>query len=325
MLPVDRYAFYAAFHELLRTNGSLLLILDDLQFCDAPSIEFLLYLVHNALHLGDDPFVFILSYTIGSVPLHADIENSPHLRVLELQPLTAPEVEELVLTLLVDDDDSRRLATWLHEESGGAPAFVLDMLRSMLTEGRLEPIEGKYRLKQRKDGPIGRDELPLPPSLRQVLQDRIKPLSERAHSVGSILALSRQGIPFDVLLAVSPLDENTLLKALDELEDDEIVEHIRTADEDRFQLSHKRFRDVLLAREEPSAIRALHLSIAENLERYHRHRIDAISEDLALHFQLAGLPSKAYLYLTRNAGMYLRGSLYEQATKQFDQALSSRT
>ena len=120
VLPVDRYAFYAAFHELLRTNGSLLLILDDLQFGDAPSIEFLLYLVHNALHLGDDPFTLILSYTIGSVPLHADIENS------RMGPRAATAHRTggrgTVLTLLVDDDDSRRLATWLHEESGGAPA-----------------------------------------------------------------------------------------------------------------------------------------------------------------------------------------------------------
>ena len=322
VLPVDRYAFYGAFHELLRAHGALLLILDDLQFCDAPSIEFLLYLVHNALHLGSDPFVFVLSQTIGGAPLHDDLANSPDLRVLELKPLTAPEVEELILTLLTDNEDSRRLAAWLHEESGGAPAFVLDMLRAMLTEGRLEPNEGKYRLKQRDDGALGREELPLPPSLRQVLQDRIKPLSEKAHTVGSILALSRQGIPFDVLLAVAPLEESGLLSALDELEDDEIVEHIRTADEDRFQLSHKRFRDVLLARVEAAEIRRLHRSIGENLERYHRHRIDAISEDLASHFRLAGLPNKAYLYLTRTAGMYLRGSLYEQATKLFDRALT---
>ena len=221
-----------------------------------------------------------------------------------------------------DNADSRRLATWLHEESGGAPAFVLDMLRAMLTEGRLEPSDGKYRLKTGEEGPLGREELPLPPSLRQVLQDRIKPLSERAHSVGSILALSRQGLPFDVLLAVSPLDENELLRALDELEDDEIVEHIRTADEDRFQLSHKRFRDVLLARVEASEIQTLHRAIGEHLEHYHRHRIDAISEELASHFQQAGLTNKAYIYLTRTAGMYLRGSLYEQATQRFDQALA---
>ena len=72
-----------------------------------------------------------------------------------------------------------------------------------------------------------------------------------------------------------------------------------------------------MAREEPSAIRALHLSIAE--VDYHRHRIDAISEDLVA-LSARRSTEQSLPLLTRNEHVPA-WSLYEEATRQFDQAL----
>ncbi len=316
----ERYPVIAAFRDLLVERAPAVLLLDDLHHADPASVELLSYLIRNTLEMGHAPVVFVLGHASTDSSVRSRLAELEPVSAIELGPLEAAEVEELVLSLLESTPASLALADRLHRESGGSPAFITDMLQGLMDDGVIVPEEGRYAL-MLDVSEITRSRLPMPASLRQALQERLAPLSPDAREVGHVLALTRRRLHLDVLIEAAPFDEDRVMEALDELVDAQIVVEDRGDDSERVELSHGRFRDVLLEDLGAADIASRHRRMGEVLELHYRGRLGQVFEELAWHFEQAGIATKAYAYLSKTAARHLARSLYAESLTFLDRAL----
>ena len=317
----ERYPVISAFREFILSHAPVVVILDDLESADGATTELLAYLIRNTLELAAEPVTFVLA--VESTPTSpAPVERAlPEvLHRLDLASLSQADVEELMLTILPTSRTSTQLARRIHTESGGSPAFISDMLRGLRDEGALAHDGEAWQLTL-DEADITRSRLPMPASLRQALEARVVPLSKAATSVARVVALARRRLDLDALVEIAPMGEEEVMDALDELIEAEIVDEFRSGDTEEFELSHVRFRDVLLDGLGSSVLKRRHRRFGEVVERLFRHRPARVVEELAFHFEQAGVPPKAYAYLVRTGLRHLNRSLYEESLGFLERAL----
>jgi len=308
----ERYQVISAFKELVVGHGPCVILVDDLERAEPATLELLLYLIRNTLELANEPILFLLGHETPEGAVRRKIEELSSVQTMTLDALDAAEVEEIVLSVVDAGAASLALADRIHRESGGSPAFIADMLRGLLDDGTIVPKGNAFELTVGANE-ITRSKLPMPASLRQALKERISPLSHDALDTGRVIALARRRLDLDVLVETSSLSEEKLMEALDELIDAQIVEEERTQDHDLVELSHGRFRDVLLEPLTDSERSERHQRMGEVLEREHRYKIGVVVQDLAYHFEQAQLATKAFAYLLQTSTRLLHRSLYEES------------
>ncbi len=318
---VERYSILTAFKDLVVARAPIMLVLDDVDRADPASVELLLYLVRNTLELATDPVLFALGLDSAETRIRAQIESLHAVGTIEVPALEPAEVEELVVGVLGSSPATLALAARIQGEGNGSPAFIADMLRGLVDDGLIvEDVTGTWRLTV-DASQITRSRLPMPASLRQALAERLQPLGPEAREVGRTLALARRRVDLDVVLAACPLPEERVMEALDALVEREIVTETRTDDDDVVELSHGRFREVLLEGLGEDLLGAGHRRLGEALERHHRHELGVVYEDLAWHFEHAGLVAKAYAYLVLAGQRHLQRGLYVEAIQYLERAL----
>jgi tetratricopeptide (TPR) repeat protein len=317
--PAERYPVVAAMRTLIEQAAPCVILLDQVERADAATRELLDYLVRNTLELADLPVAFVLAGETSEgnpAPLPSLSAAQRH----TLPPLTPSEVEELVLTFLPDDAASTALAKRLHAETSGSPAYLADMLRGLADEGLMVRERDRWRLTL-EAADIEHTALPLPASLRAVLAARLEPIPEDAREIGRVLAIARSSLDLDTVVESAPFAEARVMDALDELVDAGIVVERRLGDLERFELSHARYRDVLLDDLTSEDRRRRHQVLGEIIERRTRHQPHEAVERLAWHFEQAGLPPKAYAYLAQTGWKHIRRGLHEEGLFYLDRAL----
>ncbi len=160
-------------------------------------------------------------------------QGSAHL--IELDPLTEPEVEEMVALLLTDVDPTALgdLAQRIYDASGGSPLHIVELLQGMRDRGAMaRDAEGQWVIAEDALASA----LEPPPSLTVTLAQRVEQLSDDARRVGAGLADAGVQTP-EALRRVSALSETEFDEALGALLDRDLVRWTR---DDRLQLAHER-------------------------------------------------------------------------------------
>jgi len=317
----ERYPILAAFRDLLAASAPAVVCLDDAHHADPATAELLTYLVRNTLERSSDPLLFLVTHDGTASRLREQLEAFESCEALRVDPLEPSDVEELVVSWLGDSTASAALARRLHAESQGAPAQVVDMLRALVDDGLVErSADGRLSLVA-DARQISTSRMPMPPSMRQSLLERLAPVSEDALVVGRVLGHARNRLMLDVLVDACPFGEDRLMKALDELTDAGIVREQRSGDIEYVELSHSRFREVLVDKMPRSTQKDVHRALGEAIELHHRGRTASVLEDLSHHFEQAELWSKAYLYLVKTGQQHQQRSLDLQALDFLNRAV----
>ncbi|NCG20614.1 MAG: AAA family ATPase, partial [Rhodobacterales bacterium] len=319
--PKERYPVITAFRDLVESVGPCVILIDDLENADPATLELLVFLIRNTLERASNPVLFALSLDAPGTRIKHKLAALNALQTLEVGSLQRSEVEELVLSIIAPGAAAVALAHRLHLESRGSPAFIVDMLQGLIDDGRIVDEDGVQTLTV-EASEITRSKLPMPASLRQALKERLAPLSPEALILGTTLAISRRALPLDVLPMWTPLQEETVMWALDELLDATIVEEHHADDHDMVGLAHGRHREVLLESVKLTDSQRIHRRLGESIERYFRHTPDAVYTELAYHFENAGITAKAVAYLVHSAKRYLNHSQYEECLATLERATS---
>ncbi|MEM6931670.1 MAG: tetratricopeptide repeat protein, partial [Myxococcota bacterium] len=316
----ERYPILAAFRDVVAASAPAVVCIDDAHHADPATAELLLYLVRNTLERSDDAILYLVTHNETMSRLREQLEAFETSESHPVAPLEPSDVEELVVGWLGDGAASVALARRLHTESQGAPAQIVDMLHGLVDDGVVtNDDEGRAHLVA-DVRQISRSRMPMPPSLRQSLLERLAPMSEDAMVVGRVLGHSRNRLMLDVLVDACPFEEERVIRALDELTDAGIVREQRTSDVEYVELSHSRFREVLVDGVPPVTRKGVHRALGEALERHHRGRTASVLEELSHHFEQAELWSKAYLYLVKTGQQHQQRSLDAQALEYLNRA-----
>ena len=174
------------------------LIVDDLQYADAASIEMLRHLLAAPLGLR-----WVLAWRpveLGAEAqaLHDDLQARANARALVLRPLAATDIAALIDSLGIEEFDGAGLAEALARHTGGNPLYLLETLKLMLA-----PRAPTHALA------TSAAPLPKAVSVRRLIGQRIARLSTLAIKLARCAAIA--GVDFSSELAAHVLG----LRALD--------------------------------------------------------------------------------------------------------------
>ncbi len=328
-VPVERYAIYAAFLELLKGGPPRVILLDGVQRADSGTAGLAEYLVRNLLGLAREPVLFVLArwppaQAFDPLAGLATAESTGvPVQTVPLGPLSVAAVEDLLLDLVPGDRQAAMLARRIHRETEGNTHFVVEMIRGLVEERVIRPDRDGRPHVAADLARIARSGLPLPPSLKAALHDRVAPLDPEARQVALALAVARQEVSLEVLCRVLGTEASALQPSIDALAEAGIVRIRRVGSEDRLDIRHNGLRDVLLEEADPAGVCDLHRALGAVFERLHRGRLGPVLETVAWHFEQADLPGKACQYLVRSGEHLLSRSFVEEALAAFDRALAS--
>lgn len=123
--------------------------------------------------------------------------------VLELHGLSEPAVTEVV-TMLAGRPSARETAAVVRRWTGGNPLFVREMVRLLVSQGRLAVLTD------------GSDAPALPDTVRAVLDQRLATISKAGRVVLAALAVLGDGAPIPLLVEVAECGEAEVRGALAE-------------------------------------------------------------------------------------------------------------
>ncbi|MBN1249637.1 MAG: AAA family ATPase [Anaerolineae bacterium] len=305
--------FEALSRVLLSGKQLLVLLLDDLQWCDRDTLEWLHYLLRFDLQA---PLLIVGTLRVENltdnpalVTLMGALRNTDQLVEIELGPLS----QEATFTLadqLAGRDLDPALAHSLYLGSEGNPLFIVEMVRMERIEGGSVGVVHQEKLDLAT--------LPLPPKVRVVLEARLGQLSPSAYELAGIAAVIGREFPYTLLAQVSCDDEDTLVGDLDELWRRRIL---REQGADGYDFTHDRLRAVAYDALSMARRRSLHHRVAQALEVQSAADWGAESARIALHYERAGYPEQAIPYYQRAGEAAQRTLAHEEAVRFYSRAL----
>jgi DNA-binding CsgD family transcriptional regulator len=320
-----RRLFDATTWFLRRAAGAqpLVLIFDDLQWADRPSVLLLGLL---ASRLGDARLLVVASFRDGGdagdawrggAPRGASgqLAALPASDRIELAGLGPDEVGELI-ALSVGEGATGALARVIHRQTGGNPFFVRELVRVLLAEGRLETVAA--------------EETPLhavAAAVRDVVVRRVSRLSAFCQTLLESAAVLGREFSLPALAGMSGLPGDRLGDALQEAADAGLVaadRHVAGA----WRFVHAIVAETLDAELGPAVRVRLHQRAAEVLEQLAEtggSQEPPVAE-LAHHFLQAsrGSASDKGIAYTMRAADHARGQLaFETAADRYQLALDA--
>ncbi len=314
----------AQFLSRFAAKKPLLLALENLQWADASSLELLHFV---ARQVGKDRVLLLCTYNDAERDSNAALRSTEQslvsigaATVRRLTPLSLAGVDELVRrSFNVEHAVAREFTALLYGWTRGNPFFVEETLKALVEGGRLYERDGTW---------LGweLDALELPRTLRDAVVARTERLSPAARSLADIAAVLGTLSTYDVLRAVSGMDDEALLGALDELRRQRVlVEEGANAEGDaKLDFAHPLVRDALYSELGKARARMLHGIVAEALERFRGASALAHAGELAFHFSRAeGAPlaGKALRYLSAAGRDALRLHANREAANYLSAAL----
>jgi DNA-binding SARP family transcriptional activator len=285
--------FEALARTIMKDKKALLLFIDDLQWCDRETLDWLSYLL-TAFHQHDHlPQVLVIG-ALRTEDYDPDLQiekwqgeliRGDRLVIHQLGPLDEGHTLKLANHVYGRPIDPGR-STELYQATEGHPFFIVELLRSV----RLLSVDQVAAIVTMSTS--------LPDRVRQVLEARLAQLSPLAREVIEQASVIGRDFTFPVLAQITNLSEDGLVGCLDECWRRRII---REQGESAYDFSHDKLRQVAYASLSRTRKKWLHREVAETLERAHTDDLDRAATVIAGHYEAAQLFEKAIRYYQRAA------------------------
>ena len=216
---IDRFLILEGVTRLLALASAttpLVVVLDDLHWADAASVQLLRHLVASAIPMSVLVVgTFRESDLSRSHPLTgtlADLRREAGVDRLDLLGLEDVEIVELLEAAAGHDmpDEGVGLAHALRRETSGNPFFVVEVIRHLAETGAFyQGDDGRWTLS------TDLDELGLPTSVREVVAHRVARLGEATEQALSIAAVIGRDFDLEVLSGLLDTGEDQLIDLLE--------------------------------------------------------------------------------------------------------------
>jgi predicted ATPase/DNA-binding XRE family transcriptional regulator len=309
----------ARFLRSLAGPHGLLVFLDDLHWADQSTLA----LLHYVLRRSRDARVLILA-TYRELELDSSHALSEALvewnrerwaTRVALARLPVSETAALLAALLGEASVTPELGEAIHRETDGNPFFIEETVKSLVEQGAIYRQEGHWERKAIA-------EMKIPQGIQEAIGRRLARLSARCVDILHTAAVLGKVLPFDELVAVTSVNEDQLLDALDEAR---AAQLIRAVGEEAFVFTHDKIREVLYEEPNPMRRRRLHQRVGAGLEALYvapELRV-AHSPDIAYHFLKSGDLQKGLTYSLQAAAQARQVFALEEAQRCLQHALES--
>jgi class 3 adenylate cyclase/tetratricopeptide (TPR) repeat protein len=280
--PQDQQRLFWAvtgFIQALARLSPIALLLDDLHWADASSLELL---QHLARQTGGDRVLVVGTYRDVEVnrrhPLEAalrDLGREGLIERLEVRRLGREQTRELIGAVMGQEEAiSDEFTDLLYQRTEGNAFFVQQVLRAMVEGGDVVRKDGRWDRKAIA-------EIAVPESVRSVVGQRLSRLAEGTQELLREASVLGQTFSFRDLEVVSGRDEEELERALDEAIGAGMV---RETGRDAYAFDHALTQGTLYAELSSRRRRRLHLAAGEAIEALPERARAGRAAELARHF-----------------------------------------
>ena len=290
----QRLRFFEGLARALTGGGRpVLLVLDNVQWCDQETCAFLTF----CLGLRPDAPLLVAG-TLRDGDLDRDLtawtarlREDGRLTELPLRPFDAAAtagLAEAVAGRPLSEPD-RAL---LHAATGGYPLYVVEALRT-------------------------NDSMPSG-GLQAVLRARLDQPGAAAREVAGLAAAVGRDFTLELLPEASDLDADTVVDAVDELWRRRIVREFRGG----YAFTHDLLRETAYQQVSPPRRWLLHRRLAQGLELLHADDTDAVAAQLAEQYARGGHPDRAVAHYRRAAAVAAHTFAHAEAIRLLKEALA---
>jgi DNA-binding SARP family transcriptional activator len=317
---LQRKFFFDAISRVFSLSEKpLLLFIDDLQWCDRETLEWIHFLIHS----GSGESVFILgTVRIEEVdsghPLHQIVQSlirSNQVAEIELSSLSAFDTGQLA-EQVYGEGLTEELRTDLFNTSEGNPLFLIETIQSLIENGD-RGVSGDMHSPYLPHSPKDNYSL-LPDKVKSIIKSRLQKVSPVAQKIAYYGSVIGRNFSKEILHAISDFKENELISAIDELLHRRLF---REREEGGFDFSHDKIREVSYASMNQVERSVVHGKIARILDTINGAKTYTISSQLAFHYDLAGNSDEALRYYEHAAGLAQQMYALHEAVKLHRRAL----
>jgi len=303
--PGQLQSALATFLAKLARDRPVILFVDDAQWLDEESLGILRHLSEK----GIGPLLIVAACRYGQDGSIPDLALSGHQKLeLELGNLGEAASAELIASILRLARVPEATAELITARAMGNPLFVEQLTTYLQATGSLND-KGEVTAELGYLSSFG---------ISDIVGARIDRLADDVRE--SVTSASVLGAEFNIDVLARMLNR----QELPELEDGVRNRIWKAIDELRYIFTHILIRDTIYQRTVSAKLRQLHQLAAEALATLHKEDPSLIAEEIARHYELAGLSVKAADYLVLAAQCYYEGSLLKKAEECAAQALQIR-
>ncbi|MFJ3666979.1 BTAD domain-containing putative transcriptional regulator [Streptomyces sp. NPDC090106] len=300
-----------------------LLVLDDLQWADATSLQLLQHLTERLPH--GTAIVGALrdrAPTVGPVlsRVLAAVSRRPGHRRFRLGPLAPAHVAQLIRHE-AGQDPGDAVARAIHARTSGNPFFVRELSRLLTGAGAIGDHENDG---DGESGAEGVTPMPLgvPSTVHDVVRDRMSGLDDRARALLQVAAVIGRDVDLRLLSRATGVGVADCLDRLEPLHTLGLLEP-GPRDPSSLRFAHDLVRESVSETATRQQATRLHLRVADALEQIHADDED-VAERLAYHLWAAGPlaePVRAAQALIRAGRRAAAKLAFESAHRQLHSAV----
>jgi serine/threonine protein kinase len=299
--------------KALSERAPLLLVMEDVHWADSGTLSLLRHLARRTRHQR-----VLLLGTYREVELDEarpfnqvlmDLNREQLAVRLKLPRLNREQTREM-LEVLFDEEMKPESLEAIYRETEGNPFFVEEVSKALVESGKLYFEDGRWHRPSI-------EELEIPQSVRIAIQSRISKLPEEVQETLQLASILGREFDFDTLAEASELDEDALIEALENAEQDQLIEEVSSENGVTFGFIHAMIPTTLVEGVRTLRRRRIHRRAASAVERLRPEDYEA----LAYHNGEAGDHERALKYYTLAGERAAKAYANQEAETYFRSAL----
>ena len=302
----------------ISTKKPVLLVLEDIHWADSASLA----LLHYISRFISSERILVLA-TFRSEGLSFDLERQPSTLVATLRTMNRedlyseiklPNLSQLEVGMLAESMlggvIQNSFLEKLSAESQGNPLFVVESLRTLMSEGSLIQDNGLWCPSTGK--------LTIPLKVKDVILQRVSGLKLKHRKILDVASVL--GDKFDYKLIASVIRQEPI-QVLEKLNLIACNTSLIKYEDNLYSFDHAKSRQIIYD-ELPAPLRTgYHTTIAERLEALSKNQKKSVASDLAFHYEKAGNAHKTLVYSLLAAKEALARFSNLEAKKLFSRVL----
>ncbi|MFA6281450.1 MAG: hypothetical protein WCY05_02980, partial [Candidatus Omnitrophota bacterium] len=286
-MPKDSGVIFDVYWALIKTivqhDGSIFLGINNIQYADLLSLDFLNFLLTK----GKNSKIFLFLTALEPLPAGGynpfevkDIIGrmiaNPDIKTIRLGTFSDKETEEVVDVVFPNADKQKKLSKIIFSLTKGHPFFIEELLKYLIEKSLVCFENNKWEAKD-----IAREMLPR--SLEEVISQRIKGLDPDVKEVMLLSSVIGEDISPEILTRIKSVKEGNMLEILDKAKKLRLIKE----EEDGFSFPNDIAKEITLKEIEPVQKKNFTNKVSEALMDLYKDNLETVS------FQLGSIFSKS--------------------------------
>ena len=305
--------------EVLTSDHPLVLVLEDLHWCDPSTLDLLAYLAQRRqparlLVVGTYRPTDVAASGHPLLKIKQELQAHKQCEELRLALLTEPEVTAYIAQRFPTIALPAPLGHVVHERSDGNALFMVNLVEELIKQQVIVEESGQWELRGDIAG------VSVPDTLRQLIEKQLGQLSDDQQQVLEVASVAGTDFPVAAVAAGLKQDADQIEEVCEAvakhghfLEERGIIDWPDGTLSGRYSFRHALYQSVLYDRLAHMRRVRMHRQIGERLEAGYGERAKEVAAELAVHFEQGRDFPRAIQYLEHAGRTSVQRSAHREA------------